>query len=59
LSKQTLAPAIQADRAALTLVEALRFLGQDVSPELASASLPEVWSWAFAHWSFAAIPFSR
>jgi glutamyl-Q tRNA(Asp) synthetase len=55
-SKQTLAPALSAAQAAAELVRALDFLGQNTPPDLAAASVDEVWQWAFAHWSFAAIP---
>jgi glutamyl-Q tRNA(Asp) synthetase len=56
LSKQTLAPALDIARAAEQLVAALRFLGQTVPGELVRAPVSEVWAWAMAHWSFAAIP---
>ena len=56
LSKQTLAPAVAHEHAVLLLVRALRFLGQSVPVEVAQASVPELWAWALAHWSFAAIP---
>ena len=56
LSKQTLAPALEHGRAAELLVNALRFLGQPVPAELSRAAINEVWAWAHAHWSFAAIP---
>ena len=59
LSKQTLAPALDAARAAETLVQALGFLGQSPPTELAGAPLAEVWQWAHAHWNFAAIPRQR
>ena len=56
LSKQTLAPALEAGQAGPTLVRALNFLGQRVPAQLATAPPAEVWAWALAHWSFAAIP---
>ena len=56
LSKQTLAPAVGRASAVLDLVRALRFLGQSVPLELEQASVPELWAWALAHWSFSAIP---
>jgi len=56
LSKQTLAPALAVGQAAAALVRALNFLGQPAPAELARASVAEVWGWAHAHWSFAAIP---
>lgn len=55
-SKQTLAPAIAATQAAGELVRALSFLGQRTPAGLACAAVGEVWQWALAHWSFAAIP---
>ena len=56
LSKQTLAPALEAGQAATLLCRALRFLGQPAPPELARATVAEVWAWAGEPWSFAAIP---
>lgn len=56
LSKQTLAPAVAREHAVLLLVRVLRFLGQSVPVEVEQASVPELWTWALAHWSFAAIP---
>ena len=59
LSKQTLAPALEAGRAAAELVRALAFLGQEPPAELARAPVAEVWSWALQHWRFATIPRRR
>lgn len=56
LSKQTLAPALNAQQAGCLLVQALRFLGQSAPESLLSATVREIWDWALAHWSFAAIP---
>jgi glutamyl-Q tRNA(Asp) synthetase len=56
LSKQTLAPAIDAADAAPSVWSALRFLGQQPPPALARAPLAEVWAWAFANWSLAKVP---
>ncbi|MFV5212576.1 tRNA glutamyl-Q(34) synthetase GluQRS [Azonexus caeni] len=55
-SKQTLAPALVAGKAAAELVRALRFLGQPAPAELAVAKVAEVWDWALVNWSFATIP---
>jgi len=55
-SKQTLAPALAAGKAACELVRALHFLGQPTPADLAKATVVEVWDWALANWSFAAIP---
>ncbi|QRM17885.1 tRNA glutamyl-Q(34) synthetase GluQRS [Dechloromonas sp. TW-R-39-2] len=59
LSKQTLAPALDAGRPVPQLVAALRFLGQAVPPGLEHARLDECWAWAIAHWQFSAIPSGR
>lgn len=55
-SKQTLAPALDAGRAAAELVRALLFLGQPVPPGLALADVRTVWAWALENWQFARIP---
>ncbi len=59
LSKQTLARALDATRAAENLVWALDFLGQAVPRELARAGLDEVWAWALGHWDMTRIPTCR
>ncbi len=59
LSKQTLAPALEAGRAAAELVRALHFLGQPAPAELGRGRPADVWSWAREHWQFAAIPRQR
>ena len=59
LSKQTLAPALDPARAERQLAQALRFLGQPLPVGMERAGLPEIWAWAKAHWSFAAIPQRR
>lgn len=59
LSKQTLAPPLQAEKATEQLVRALAFLGQSPPAGLAHAGLGEVWLWAQANWSFTAIPRQR
>ena len=59
LSKQTLAPALDAGQAARELCWALAFLGQNPPPELVEAKITEVWKWALANWGFAAIPRRR
>ena len=56
LSKQTLASPLDVGQAGPTLVRALSFLGQGVPAELSAAPPAEVWAWAHANWSFAAIP---
>lgn len=59
LSKQTLARAIDEHPPATALLAALRFLGQNPPAALAAAPLPEIWQWARAHWSIAAVPRRR
>lgn len=59
LSKQTRAPALAPEQAAANLVAALAFLGQRPPPELAQASVAEVWAWALSAWDFARIPRCR
>jgi glutamyl-Q tRNA(Asp) synthetase len=59
LSKQTGALAVDDKRPAATLVAALNFLGQRPPPELTTASVAEVWSWARDRWTLAAVPRSR
>lgn len=59
LSKQTLARAIDEHPPAAALLAALRFLGQNPPDALAGAPLAEIWQWARAHWSIAAVPRRR
>ena len=59
LSKQTLAPAVDAVHGSAMLVRALRFLGQTPPAELAGAPLAEFWRWAIAHWSMTRVPALR
>ena len=56
LSKQTRAPTIDIARSAEQLVAALRFLGQTPPPDLATASVADVWTWARAEWRLARVP---
>ena len=59
LSKQTLAPAVDAGRGAAELLRALRFLGQPAPEALARATPADVWAWAHAHWKLADVPQQR
>jgi len=59
LSKQTLATPVDASRPLPSLVEALRFLGQQPAPELASADVGEFWRWASANWRIGRVPRTR
>jgi len=55
LGKQTHAPRIDTSRPARTLLAALDFLHQSPPPELASATMDDVWTWALSHWCPAAV----
>ena len=59
LSKQTLAPAVDAGRGAAELLRALRFLGQPAPEALARGTPADVWAWAHAHWQLADVPQQR
>jgi glutamyl-Q tRNA(Asp) synthetase len=50
LSKQTGAVPLNCADPVPTLVAALGFLEQSPPPELARASIGEIWSWARQHW---------
>jgi glutamyl-Q tRNA(Asp) synthetase len=51
LGKQTQAPRIDTSRPAKILSMALAFLRQSPPVTLASASLEDVWQWAFTNWA--------
>lgn len=57
LSKQTLAPPVDAADPLPALVAALGFLGQQ--PPAGLASLGEVWGWALSNWSLDRVPHVR
>ena len=56
LSKQTFAAPLDFTRPLPALIQILRFLGQDVPPELADGSLYNLWHWAVIHWDLGRIP---
>jgi len=56
LSKQTLAEAIDPKHASVSLVQALRFLGQDPPPHLAREHTGTVWAWAIDNWKLDRVP---
>lgn len=56
LSKQTLAPAIQARQAVPLLWQALQFLGQQPPPELMQGERQALLDWALDHWRPGLIP---
>ena len=59
LSKQTMAQALNIEKRALELWDALDFLGQQPPAALQQANLKTLWDWAKAHWSLANIPQQR
>lgn len=59
LSKQTRAAALAVPDAPALLIEALRFLGQDPTPDLQGARPSEIVAWGLRHWSMAAVPKER
>ena len=50
LSKQTLAPAIDASQASMWLSQALKFLGQQAPKDLEEYPISDIWQWAKQHW---------
>jgi glutamyl-Q tRNA(Asp) synthetase len=56
LSKQTLAPPVDARDPVPALTQVMEFLGQAPPPPLGRASLAEFWRWALAHWDAQHIP---
>ncbi|MDO9366248.1 MAG: tRNA glutamyl-Q(34) synthetase GluQRS [Methylotenera sp.] len=59
LSKQTLARPIEASVANRHLYDALCFLGQKPPATIKSATLNEMWRWAFLYWNLEAVPKTR
>ena len=59
LSKQTLAPPVNARDPVPALVQVMAFLGQAPPAQLERASLCDFWDWALAHWSAQRVPHVR
>lgn len=59
LGKQTFAPAIPEQRKTASLVQALRFLNQPLPTLTAAIDLPDLLTWAIAHWDRSALPVQR
>lgn len=59
LSKQTLAPAVDAAAGTPLLVRALCFLGQAVPAAIERLPPAEFWPWAIAHWRLDEVPRCR
>jgi glutamyl-Q tRNA(Asp) synthetase len=51
-----LAAPLDAARPLPTLLQVMRFLGQDAPPELADGSIEDFWSWAVTHWDMTRVP---
>jgi glutamyl-Q tRNA(Asp) synthetase len=56
LSKQTLAPPVDASKPIPALVAALEFLGQKPPKKLARGTIAELWAWAVRNWDLARVP---
>ena len=59
LSKQTLAPAIDARQGGRLMAKALALLGHPPPRELIGGTLPTIWAWAIEHWSLSQVPAVR
>jgi glutamyl-Q tRNA(Asp) synthetase len=59
LSKQTLAPALDAAHPQPALLGALDVLGQRPPQDLVTANVAEIWAWAAANWREGSLPRSR
>ena len=59
LAKQTLAPAIDARDPVPALVEAMRFLGQDVPRDMWRVATADFWAWARSAWRLERVPRCR
>jgi glutamyl-Q tRNA(Asp) synthetase len=59
LSKQTRAQPVHREQANYAIYAALRFLGQAPPDTLAGANVPELWTWAIAHWDLERVPRTR
>lgn len=56
LSKQTLAQPIRENEAHTLIYDAFMFLGQQPPAEMQSATLHEMWRWAFSNWQMSNVP---
>ncbi len=56
LSKQTFAAPADITHPVPLLCQVLRFLGQEVPPELAEGSIEDFWRWAITHWDVKRVP---
>lgn len=56
LSKQNHAPAIDLQDPTPALLDAIRFLGLPMTPELSSGSVEEIIAWGVENWSIEALP---
>ncbi len=56
LSKQTLAVPLDSARPLPVLIQAMRFLGQEVPLELDEGSMDDFWRWAVGNWEVERVP---
>lgn len=56
LSKQNQAPALESDKAALNIWNALGFLGQQPPEDLQHQSIDNILGWAIENWDLSAVP---
>jgi glutamyl-Q tRNA(Asp) synthetase len=56
LSKQTFAAPLDTAHPLPTLLQVMRFLGQDVPVELIEGSIEDFWRWAVTHWDMTRVP---
>ena len=56
LSKQNLSPALSHDQKHVTIIKALKFLGQHPPPASSFQSIDDIWQWAIQHWNIDNIP---
>ena len=59
LSKQTFAQAVTPDDRHSAVIDALRFLRQELPDSPHDASRDELWQWAIEHWDITALPARR
>ena len=55
LSKQTAAPAIKNNEAAAQLINALYFLGLDITTLSSAMPVSTLWQWALTHWQLSSV----
>lgn len=56
LSKQTFAAPLDPSRPLPVLFRVMRFLGQEVTPDLADGNVEDFWRWSIPHWDLKRVP---